>query len=106
MNTSLIYIAASIAILAITALLVFFLSRNRKINTLTPLAGLAFGFILAGIFFGQVLYRILNAKNWLERQLRSQPTDAKTAAIMKFTFEKLPDFRLRSQLERHPFAVH
>ena len=52
MNASLFYIAASIIILVVLTILVVTLSRNKQINTLTPLAGLAFGFILAGIFFG------------------------------------------------------
>ncbi|MCK4808922.1 MAG: hypothetical protein KAI67_03465 [Candidatus Pacebacteria bacterium] len=52
MITSEIYIIISIVILAIIALLVFFLSKNKKDKKLTPLAGLAFGFILAGILFG------------------------------------------------------
>ncbi|MCP4257143.1 MAG: hypothetical protein GY774_06410 [Planctomycetes bacterium] len=51
MNTSQIYIAISIAVLAAIALLVFFLGKSRKENRLTPLAGLAFGFVLAGIIF-------------------------------------------------------
>ncbi len=53
MNTSQIYIAISIVVLAAIALLVIFLGKSRKENRLTPLAGLAFGFILAGIFFGE-----------------------------------------------------
>ena len=52
MNTSQIYIAVSIAVLAIVALLVFIIRKNRKENRLTPLAGLAFAFVLAGILFG------------------------------------------------------
>jgi len=52
MITSQIYILVSIVVLAIIALLVFFLSKNKKDKKLTPLAGLAFGFILAGILFG------------------------------------------------------
>ena len=52
MNTSQIYIAISIAVLAVIALLVVFLGKSKKENRLTPLAGLAFGFILAGIIFG------------------------------------------------------
>lgn len=39
-------------ILVVLAILAVSLRRNKQINTLTPLAGLAFGFILAGIFFG------------------------------------------------------
>jgi hypothetical protein len=53
MNMSQIYIAISIAVLAAIALLVVFLGKSRKENRLTPLAGLAFGFILAGIIFGR-----------------------------------------------------
>ncbi|NIM99071.1 MAG: hypothetical protein GTO24_13610 [candidate division Zixibacteria bacterium] len=52
MNTSQIFIAVSIAVLAVVALLVFFIARRRKENRLTPLAGLAFGFVLAGIVLG------------------------------------------------------
>jgi hypothetical protein len=52
MDASQIYIAASIAVLAIIAVLVFVVKRNAKEKRLTPLAGLAFGFILAGIVFG------------------------------------------------------
>ena len=50
MNPSQIYIAISILVLAIIAVLVFFKSKKEK--KLTPLAGLAFGFIMAGIIFG------------------------------------------------------
>jgi amino acid transporter len=53
MNISHIYIAVSIVVLAIIALLVFFVSKNKRENRLTPLAGLAFGFVLAGILFGE-----------------------------------------------------
>jgi len=52
MNTSQIYIAVSIIVLAAIALLVIFLGKSKKENRLTPLAGLALGFILAGIIFG------------------------------------------------------
>jgi hypothetical protein len=52
MNSSQIYIAISIVVLAIIALLVFFVYKNKKDKKLTPLAGLTFGFILAGIIFG------------------------------------------------------
>jgi hypothetical protein len=50
MNPSQIYIAISIVVLAIIALLVFFIHSNKRDKTLTPLAGLAFGFVLAGRF--------------------------------------------------------
>jgi inner membrane protein involved in colicin E2 resistance len=52
MSTSIAYIVASIAALAIIAILVFFVSKGKRENRLTPLAGLAFGFVLAGIIFG------------------------------------------------------
>ena len=52
MNTSVAYIAVSIATLAVIAILVFFVSKGKRENRLTPLAGLAFGFVLAGIIFG------------------------------------------------------
>ena len=53
MNISQIYIVVSIVVLAVIAFLVFFVSKNRKENRLTPLASLAFGFVLAGLFFGE-----------------------------------------------------
>ena len=53
MNTSQIYILVSIIVLLIIAVLLFFVARNQKEKRLTPLAGLAFGFVLAGIIFGE-----------------------------------------------------
>lgn len=52
MDASQIYVAISIVVLAIIALLIFFVSKSKKEKKLTPLAGLACGFILAGIIFG------------------------------------------------------
>lgn len=52
MSASQIYIAIAIVVLAVIAGLVYFSSR-RKEKRLTPLAGLAFAFVLAGILFGQ-----------------------------------------------------
>ena len=52
MNVSQFFIAVSVAVLACIALLVFFMGGSRKENRLTPLASLAFGFVLAGILFG------------------------------------------------------
>jgi len=52
MNTSQAYIAITIVILLVVALLVFVARRNQQEKRLTPLAGLAFGFVLAGILFG------------------------------------------------------
>lgn len=51
MNTSLGSSVLSILLIIIFALLVFFVSNTRNKNRLSPLAGLAFGFILAGIYF-------------------------------------------------------
>ena len=48
------FILISIIVITIVAVLVFFVSKNRAQNHLTPLAGLAFGFILAGVLFGEV----------------------------------------------------
>jgi hypothetical protein len=52
MNISQIWIAVSIIVLAVIAFLVFFVNKNRKEKSLTPLASLAFAFVLAGMFFG------------------------------------------------------
>lgn len=52
MDMSQVFIVVSITVLAIVALLVFFVARAGKERRLTPLAALAFGFILAGIVFG------------------------------------------------------
>ena len=52
MNISPIYILVSIVVLAVVAFLVLFPNKNRKENRLTPLAGLAFGFVVAGALFG------------------------------------------------------
>ena len=53
MSASLPFILISIFVIVIVAVLFFFVSKNRNENRLTPLAGLAFGFILAGILFGE-----------------------------------------------------
>ncbi|MGC9443704.1 MAG: hypothetical protein ACP5E9_02030 [Candidatus Methanospirareceae archaeon] len=52
MNPSQIYIAIALVVLALIALLVFFVNKNKPGKSLTPLAGLAFGFIIAGLFLG------------------------------------------------------
>ncbi len=51
MNASPIYIAIALAALAVIALLVFLAGKNRRENKLTPLASIAFAFVLAGILF-------------------------------------------------------
>ena len=53
MNISQIYILIALVALLIVAALVFFLRVNRNDKRLTPLAGLAFGFVIAGLVFGQ-----------------------------------------------------
>ncbi len=56
MTTSTAFKLISIIVIVIVAVLVFFVSKNRVENHLTPLASLAFGFILAGILFGEIRY--------------------------------------------------
>lgn len=51
MNASQLYIALSIVMLAITAVLLYRQGWRKKDKGLTPLAGLAFAFVLAGIIF-------------------------------------------------------
>jgi hypothetical protein len=53
MTSAQIYILISIVVLAIIAILIFFIKKNKKEKALTPLAGIAFAFILAGIIFGE-----------------------------------------------------
>jgi hypothetical protein len=52
MNAYQMYIAITIVVLALVTLLFYLGSRNKPSRGLTPLAGLAFAFILAGILFG------------------------------------------------------
>ena len=49
-----VYVILSLVVLSFIALLVYFVSRKRSGlgKPLTPLAGLSFTFILAGLFFG------------------------------------------------------
>lgn len=51
MDSSQIYILISIIILAIIAVLVFFIKKNKKKEKISPLVGIAFGFIMGGIIF-------------------------------------------------------
>jgi hypothetical protein len=53
MNASQIYIVVSLVVLAVIALLFLFVTRHRKETRLTPLAGLAFAFIVAGVLLGE-----------------------------------------------------
>lgn len=52
MGTSQNYIIMAIIVFAIIAILVFFIRKNKEAKQLTPLANLAFLFILMGILFG------------------------------------------------------
>jgi hypothetical protein len=52
MSASPIWIAMAIAVLAVVALLIFFIDPNQRASKLTPLAGLAWAAILAGLIFG------------------------------------------------------
>lgn len=52
MNTNSIWIAVSIAIVAVVAFLVLFPRKGQKENRLSPLAGLAFALVVAGLVFG------------------------------------------------------
>jgi hypothetical protein len=56
MNISQMYLIVSIVVLAVIVLLLFVIGKKGKEKKLTPLAGLAFGFLLAGLFFSD---------NWL-----------------------------------------
>lgn len=53
MVISQIYVLIAIIVLAIIAILMFFVRKDNKQKPLTPLAGLAFGFVIAGIIFGE-----------------------------------------------------
>lgn len=51
MEASRIFIVVTILVLGIIATIIFFIPQRSKKNRLSMLAGLAFGFIIAGIFF-------------------------------------------------------
>ncbi len=53
MTTSLTYVAISIVVLAVVAILVFLVQGKKAENRITPLAGLVFAFVVAGIIFGE-----------------------------------------------------
>ncbi len=52
MEASQISILISIAVLLIVVALVFLIKKNKKEKRFTPLAGIAFAFIIFGILFG------------------------------------------------------
>lgn len=53
MNISQIYVTTAFVSLAVIAVLVFIVNRKKTKTKLTPLAGLAFAFVLVGIFLGE-----------------------------------------------------
>ncbi|MEW6405197.1 MAG: hypothetical protein AB1649_25675 [Chloroflexota bacterium] len=53
MNISQMYIIVAIIVLAAIALLVFVVGKKEQGRRFTPLAGLAFAFVLAGLLFGE-----------------------------------------------------
>ena len=53
MEPSQIYILISIIALLIIAVIFIFVRKNKKQKRLTPLSGLAFGAVIAGIVFGE-----------------------------------------------------
>jgi hypothetical protein len=56
MSASLPYILIALVAIVVVAVLVFLSGKNRQENRLTPLAGLAFGFVLAGVLFSESLF--------------------------------------------------
>ncbi len=53
MTTSLAFVVISIVVLAVVAVLVFLVRGKQAENRITPVAGLAFAFVMAGILFGE-----------------------------------------------------
>lgn len=53
MNPSLIYIAVTIIVLAFIFVLLFFVKGRMRDKSLSPMASLAFGCIIAAIVFGE-----------------------------------------------------
>ena len=47
------YILLGIVVLAVIALLVFYVNKGKKKEGLSKLAGIAFGFVIAGIIFSE-----------------------------------------------------
>lgn len=53
MNSPVVYIAISIFILTAIVILMFVANKEIRKRRLTPFAGLAFAFVVAGIIFGE-----------------------------------------------------
>ncbi len=52
MSSSAIYTLVAIVVLLAVVVIAFILGRREPHNRLSPMAGMAFGFIIAGILFG------------------------------------------------------
>lgn len=52
MESSTVYLAVTIVVLAVVCALVFLTGRGDRRNRLTPLAGLALAFVVSGMLFG------------------------------------------------------
>ncbi len=52
MSESTFYVAVAIVVLLVVTIIAFVLGRREAHNRLTPLAGLAFAFVVMGIVFG------------------------------------------------------
>ncbi len=52
MSQTTLYTAVTIVVLIILVIVAFLLGRREPHNRITPLTGLAFAFVLAGIIFG------------------------------------------------------
>ncbi len=53
MDPALVYILISVVVLAVVALLLYFIGRKKPEKKLSVLAGLAFAFVVSGIIFGE-----------------------------------------------------
>jgi heme/copper-type cytochrome/quinol oxidase subunit 1 len=53
MDSSQMYILLGIVVLAVIALLVFYVNKGEKKEGMSKLAGIAFAFIIAGIIFSE-----------------------------------------------------
>lgn len=53
MNSSQIYIATAVISFAVIVLLIFQVSKNPENKRLSPMASIAFGFVVAGIIFAE-----------------------------------------------------
>jgi heme/copper-type cytochrome/quinol oxidase subunit 1 len=53
MDSSQMYILLGIVVLAVIALLVFYVNKGKKKEGMSKLAGIAFGFVIAGIIFSE-----------------------------------------------------